>query len=833
MTWKYYNPKFDYEKVFDDSAWPWVGHRYFAYDLIANVRPKIIVELGTHYGTSFWSFAQAVKDQNIETELNAVDTWKGERQSGFYGEEVFETVKGIKEKFYSKLRINLIRKTFDETVAGFKDKSIDILHIDGLHTYEAVKHDFETWLPKVNQNGIIIFHDIQVGEDDFGVYKLWNELKKRYATIEFFQSFGLGVLFLNMSFGNKIGSKEKEWQMHYSYIYEMKKIHAIQIKNDQIKLAEIDTRSKIEEINSKNREIITKDQVVQLKDEKIQKISKIVQLKNQELILTKEKLDLTSIELNSTKTQLGSKIYELSEIYASRGWKLIVFLRKVLKTVFPGMGFRKKITNIFLGFCNSCIKFVHRINESVHYFIKFVGKALLVIRGKNNTESYNIQSTHINLFDIPKVAISKIKKYGLRVFIRKSANYLNIVADNKKAVSITTSNPSNGSVVNQILRDKFTNSQPIGFVKVDRDDFRFNIVTDSVQKQSLFGGVATSLILATLFSNKYNIPLRIITRETENNPNDYEKFLDFMHITKPNKIEFFSDCDRNNGGNNFKLETSDKDIFLATSWWSAEAIKSVNLRKNFFYIIQEVEKFFYPNGDDQNLCENILHERNINYIVNSKLLFDYYLINNYKNIVTKGVYFEPAFPTHIYSPGLNSFKQKTKYKLLFYARPNNPRNLFYTGIKILDEAIREGIINMEEWEIYFAGSNIPPLTFSNGKKPIMLGHMDWKEYSIFIKEIDLGLCLMYTPHPSYPPLDIASSGGVVLSNAYLNKRSLEYSKNIICMDLDMGSMLNGVEKSVNLVKDVARRKKNYNDNCIVRNWSDSLDKVLEYINKSK
>ena len=107
------------------------------------------------------------------------------------------------------MKINLIRKTFDEAVLGFKDDSIDILHIDGLHTYEAVKHDFETWLPKVNQNGIVLFHDIKVGEDDFGVYKLWEELKKKYATIEFFQSFGLGVLFLNKSLGKEMKSKER------------------------------------------------------------------------------------------------------------------------------------------------------------------------------------------------------------------------------------------------------------------------------------------------------------------------------------------------------------------------------------------------------------------------------------------------------------------------------------------------------------------------------------------------------------------------------------------------------------------------------------------------
>lgn len=459
---------------------------------------------------------------------------------------------------------------------------------------------------------------------------------------------------------------------------------------------------------------------------------------------------------------------------------------------------------------------------------KFLKKLFSVSNSKNKTELY-----YINIKDMPRLAFSKIKKYGFRVFIYKLINYINNIVDNKNTKLITGNKSCNKSTVSQLLNNRFINLQPIHFVRVNRNEFRFNIVTDSIKKQSLFGGVATSLILATLFSNKYKIPLRIITRETENNSDDYEKFLDFMHISKPEKVEFFSDYDRNNGKNNFKLETSDKDIFLSTSWWSTEVIKAINLRKKSFYIIQEVEKFFYPNGDDQYMCENILHDKNINFVVNSKLLFDYYSINNYKNITTQGIYFEPAFPKHIYSPGENTFKEKTKYKLFFYARPNNPRNLFYTGIKILDKAICEGIINMDEWEIYFAGSNIPELIFSNGMKPIMLGHMEWQEYSNFLKEIDLGFCLMYTPHPSYPPLDIVSSGGVVLSNTYLNKQSLGYSKNIICENLDEESMLNGFEKAVSLVKDISLRKNNYNDNYIERNWLNSFEKILEFINKTK
>lgn len=268
MNWKYYNPKFEYEEKFEDLSWPWAGHKYFAYDLIINIKPKVIVELGTHYGTSLWAFSQAVKDQNIDTELNAIDTWKGDEQATFYGEEVFKTVNDIKNTYYSELKINLIRKTFDEALVDFDDNSIDILHIDGLHTYEAVKHDFETWLPKVKENGIVLFHDIVVTRDDFGVYKFWKELKEKYKTMEFHSSYGLGILFKGDK--NPIIDLKEELDPHYSYLLEdienSKIAHVLEESNK--KTQEIETKA--QEIKNLNKSILDKDKTIQEKVQEIQ-----------------------------------------------------------------------------------------------------------------------------------------------------------------------------------------------------------------------------------------------------------------------------------------------------------------------------------------------------------------------------------------------------------------------------------------------------------------------------------------------------------------------------------------------------------------------------------
>ena len=119
MNWTYYDPSFESEPVLNDLGSAWAGHRYFAYDLIANIKPKTVVELGTHWGTSFFAFCQAVKDNNLECELFAVDSWKGDPHASFYGQEVYESVKEITSKFYSCLHPHLLKMNFDDAIEKF------------------------------------------------------------------------------------------------------------------------------------------------------------------------------------------------------------------------------------------------------------------------------------------------------------------------------------------------------------------------------------------------------------------------------------------------------------------------------------------------------------------------------------------------------------------------------------------------------------------------------------------------------------------------------------------------------------------------------------------
>jgi GT2 family glycosyltransferase/glycosyltransferase involved in cell wall biosynthesis len=179
------------ERIDRDSAW--FAHVPFAHWLIRAVRPQLLVELGTHAGVSYAAFCNAVEAERLKTRCYAVDTWRGDDHAGHYSEEVFIDLTAYHDNRFAAFS-QMLRCTFNEARDMFRDSSIDLLHIDGFHTYDAVKGDFERWLPKLSERGIVVFHDTNERTRDFGVWRLWAEICTKFPSFEFAHGHGLGIL---------------------------------------------------------------------------------------------------------------------------------------------------------------------------------------------------------------------------------------------------------------------------------------------------------------------------------------------------------------------------------------------------------------------------------------------------------------------------------------------------------------------------------------------------------------------------------------------------------------------------------------------------------------
>jgi hypothetical protein len=136
--------------------------------------------------------------------------------------------------------------------------------------------------------------------------------------------------------------------------------------------------------------------------------------------------------------------------------------------------------------------------------------------------------------------------------------------------------------------------------------------------------------------------------------------------------------------------------------------------------------------------------------------------------------------------------------------------------------------------VHFVGRDIPQVRFRHGLQPVCHDQLDWLQYAALVRTMDLGLSLMYTPHPSYPPLDLAASGAVAVTNRCGRKTSLErYSRNIICAGTCVDALLAGFETATGLIDDRERLQVQYRESGLLRDWRVSFRDTLDTLSTQR
>ena len=327
-----------------------------------------------------------------------------------------------------------------------------------------------------------------------------------------------------------------------------------------------------------------------------------------------------------------------------------------------------------------------------------------------------------------------------------------------------------------------------------------NLVLPSVNPSRIFGGIRTAVLMA-LQSFRFGINLRIynaggqplVKKEVE----FFRDYLKREFSFARDKIDSIKFVDAREGQPIDPESIGEKDIFIATLWWTAWRISKTLAddkfhRKKFIYLIQDFEPGFYPWSDNYALAFASYY---LDYhpILNTYFLAEYWskstgLSYNKKLVMAPQV-------------ELKRFQNKKKrenndlLRIFFYGRPKHPRNLFGIGITALKLWIVQNNITKNDVTVCSAGSYHPEIELGNGIILKSNGHMDMEHYVQFLQNIDIGIALMLSPHPSYPPFEIAASGAIAVTNNFVNKSLTGYS-NIVCVDPDPVSLVSGINEAV-------------------------------------
>lgn len=170
-------------------------------ELEKNNRPKSIIEIGTARGGTLFLFTRVATDNATFISIDLMDR----DYLGGYPEWKTDFYRSFAQK---KQKIHLLRAdshdtaTFEDVESILGGNKVDFLFIDGDHTYNGVKRDFELYSPLVRSGGIVAFHDIgEPKEGTHGVNEFWKEIKDRFDHREIIEDrkqgwAGIGLLYV-------------------------------------------------------------------------------------------------------------------------------------------------------------------------------------------------------------------------------------------------------------------------------------------------------------------------------------------------------------------------------------------------------------------------------------------------------------------------------------------------------------------------------------------------------------------------------------------------------------------------------------------------------------
>ncbi|MEY8689127.1 MAG: hypothetical protein AB9M53_04500 [Leptothrix sp. (in: b-proteobacteria)] len=337
---------------------------------------------------------------------------------------------------------------------------------------------------------------------------------------------------------------------------------------------------------------------------------------------------------------------------------------------------------------------------------------------------------------------------------------------------------------------------------------RINLIVPALSEEHLFGGIATALRCFDKLRAGFD-GFRIIVSD-ETHPKIVKNAfysnwlltdLDTCDTLQPNIVAAGHRANK-------MLAVHSGDVFMATAWWTAHLgyaiinwqneIFADSVDRKLIYLIQDFEPGFYPWSSRYALAEASYRKPNLTHaIFNTKILAEFFSQNGFA--FSSKYILEPRLHPKLTEIRNNSNIFKKERRILVYGRPGTDRNVFgliVAGLKTWSK----NYPHAKDWIVCSAGESFESIPLGNGCTLENLGKLNIDQYSLELARSSVGLSLMLSPHPSYPPLEMCAHGILTITNKFANKDLSSISDQLInLLDLSPENISNSLSYACLLI----------------------------------
>lgn len=314
------------------------------------------------------------------------------------------------------------------------------------------------------------------------------------------------------------------------------------------------------------------------------------------------------------------------------------------------------------------------------------------------------------------------------------------------------------------------------------DAYRLNLLIPTVAPTGTFGGIRTALDLFE--ATAAGAPARRIVTMAPLPGNAAAAMPGYRPVAPADDLADPCQLVSVGSATAGRLAVGPHDVFIATFWTTAELADRLRRWQTatfgaaparWAYVIQDYEPGFYPMSAQSELARATYSQPESTVaIFNTALLQQAF--HGQAIRFDHEFALEPRIPEPL-REALAAPEAPRSRTIVVYGRPRTPRNAFPA---ILDglRTWRASYPEAASWSLVSAGQPHPDVDLGDGVTLRSLGKLDLTEYATLLRESAIGVSLMISPHPSYPPLEMAHLGMLVLTNRYGNKDLSAWHSNI-------------------------------------------------------